>query len=154
MRITCLLAALLWLTLTPARADFTVGLSAYDGGDYGTAVQQWLPLAQAGDPDAQIALAGLYMQGFGVARDPAIAVQWYRRAAQQGAAMAQLNLGDLYRRGVGVMRDLVTAYAWLHLAAESGQPWAQKQRASLNSQLTQAQITTALTLAPRLSSMR
>ncbi len=153
MRICCLLAALLSLTLGTARADFAVGLAAYDGGDYAAALGAWRPLARHGDADAQIALAGLYMQGYGVAQNPSLAAQWYRRAARQGAPLAQLNLGDLYARGLGVNRDLVTAYAWLYLAAGSGQVWAENRLSILRQQLSSERIREALTLAPQLAPM-
>lgn len=147
MRMMLFVTALVWLGLSPARADFTAGLQAYDGGDYGQALAEWQALAQVGDPDAQTALAGLFIQGLGVARDPAMAVHWYRRAALQGAVMAQLNLGDLYARGLGVERDLVRAYAWLELAARARQGWARRRRDEIGKHLTPGRIAAALALA-------
>jgi TPR repeat protein len=154
MRMICLVTVLVWLGLSPARADFAAGLQAYDGGDYALAWAEWQAQAQAGDPDAQIALAGLFIQGLGVARDPAMAVHWYRRAAQQGAVMAQLNLGDLYARGLGVERDLVRAYAWLELAARKGQNWARRRRDEIAKRLTPERIAAALTLVDHPHAMR
>ena len=118
-RLVCA-GVLLSLFATAARADFADGLAAYDGGDYTTAVQEWRPLAEAGDADAQVALAGLYAAGNGVRRDLGEAVRWYVRAGGQGHAVGQLNAGDYYARGWGVRRNLVTAYVWLSLAAAQG----------------------------------
>ena len=136
MRISSLLAAVVWLTVSGAsvQADlatsvqlgFARGLAAYDGGDYRTAFEEWRALAEAGDAEAQTALASLYASGQGTPANPARAVQWYRRAAEQGDAVAQQNLGDLYGRGVGVGRDLVSAYVWLSLAADQGRRWAER----------------------------
>lgn len=123
-----------------ARADFADGLAAYDGGDFETALEEWRPLAEAGDAEAQVALAGLYLAGAGVATDAAAAVRWYRRAAEAGHPVAQLNLGDLYRRGLGVSRDLVAAYVWFALAAEQGRAWAGRQRDALAEELTARQL--------------
>ncbi len=125
MRISSLLAAVAWLTVSGAsvHADFAAGLAAYDGGDYRTAFEEWRALAAAGDAEAQVALAGLYSAGEGTRADPAAALRWYRRAAEQGDAVAQQNLGDLYSRGRGAARDLVSAYVWLSLAAEQGRRW-------------------------------
>jgi uncharacterized protein len=154
MRLIQLLITAAWLGLSPARADISAGLQAYDGGDYAQALAEWRTLAQAGDPDAQTALAGLFMDGLGVARDPAAAIYWYRRAAHQGAVMAQLNLGDLYARGLGVERDLVVAYAWLELAARTGQSWARRRRNEIGRRFTPAQIAAARALADSILTMQ
>ncbi|MDA1100137.1 MAG: tetratricopeptide repeat protein [Proteobacteria bacterium] len=146
MRTLYLIIALVWLKPSPARAEFAAGLQAYDGGDYTLALAEWRAAADAGDPDAQIALAELFIQGLGVARNPSMAVHWYRRAAHQGALIAQLNLGDLYARGPGVERDLVRAYAWLQMAARRGQKWALRRRDEIGRRLTAEQIAAALAL--------
>ena len=67
-----LVIALLALCVGSSRADFIDGLAAYDGGDYETVLAEWRPLAEAGDPEAQVALAGLYLTGTGVAADPGL----------------------------------------------------------------------------------
>ncbi len=132
------------------RADFAAGLAAFDAGDYAVAHRNWQSLAQAGNPQAQIALAGLFIAGLGVTADAALAAAWYRRAALQGAAMAQLNLGDLYARGQGVQRDLVKAYAWLELAARSGQVWARQRRDEIGRKIGIIRIDEAMALADKL----
>jgi hypothetical protein len=141
MRFSSLLAALAWLAVSgvSAHADFAQGLAAYDSGDYRTAFEEWHALAEAGDAEAQTALAGLYLDGQGAPADAAEAVRWYRRAAEQGDPVAQQNLGDLYRRGVGVGRDLVSAYVWLSRAAEQGRRWPARRRDQLGPQLSPEQ---------------
>ncbi len=141
MRVSSLLMALAWLAVSGAavRADFPTGLAAYDGGDYRTAFAEWRALAEAGDAEAQTALAGLYLAGEGTPEDAAAALRWYRRAAEQGDAVAQQNLGDLYASGRGAARDLVSAYVWLSLAADQGRRWSARRRDGLNLQLTSEQ---------------
>ena len=124
----------------PARADFADGLAAYDGGDYEAALLEWRALARAGDLEAQVALAGLYMNGEGVAPDMAAAIRWYRRAGEAGHPVAQLNLGDIHNRGLGVPRDVVAAYVWFSLAAAQGRLWAEAQRDALAREMTAAQL--------------
>ncbi len=143
MRFSNLVAAIVLLAVAtgaslgaPVQADFAEGLAAYDGGDYRTAFEEWRALAEAGDPIAQTALAGLYLDGYGTPADPAQALRWYRRAAEQGDAVAQQNLGDLYARGLGAGRDLVSAYVWLSLAAGQGRRWAAGRRDEVALQLT------------------
>src|SRR5207247_434953 len=52
-----------------ARADFKAGLDAYQRADYATALQEWRPLAEKGDANAQYNLGLLYNQGLGVQQD-------------------------------------------------------------------------------------
>lgn len=93
------------------------GYVAWNEGDYDTALSEWLPLAQAGDVDAQSALGFMYYNGQGVSRDFPQAFVWYRRAAAQGSALAQNNLALMYANGNGVKRDDARALMWFNLAA-------------------------------------
>lgn len=131
------MAVVSWLLGAPAlaHADFVDGLAAFDGGDYATSFEEWVPLAQRGDIEAQVALAGLYMAGQGVRANVAEALRWYRAAAEQGDPVAQLNMGDFYDRGIGVARDPVAAYVWFALAAESGRAWPATRRDALNARM-------------------
>ena len=157
MRLLAVLVTVAVLTAAragPLRADdearFAEGLAAYDAGDYRTSFEAWRPLAEAGDVEAQVALAALYLGGLGVPADAGLAVSWYRRAAAAGDAVAQLNLGDFHLRGVGVQRDPVRAYAWFSLAAEQGRRWAALRRDELAGRLTPCELTEARDLIVRL----
>ena len=77
----------LWLT-TSAWAGFDEGVAAYDRGDYATALEEWLPIAEQGHAAAQKHLGTMYEFGQGVSQDYAEAVKWYRLAAEQGTYMA------------------------------------------------------------------
>ncbi|MFQ5775646.1 MAG: tetratricopeptide repeat protein [Kiloniellaceae bacterium] len=145
MKPSRVLAVAAWLTVsaTAGRADFADGLAAFDAGDYPAAFAEWRALAEQGDLEAQVALAGLYLSGHGTRPDLAEAIRWYRRAAEGGDAVAQLNLGDLYGRGEGVPRDLVGAYFWLSLAAEQGRAWPDLRRQEIAAQMTAAQLAEA-----------
>ena len=129
---------ILWTATTrPALADsFIDGLAAFDGGDLAETTRIWSMLADEGDANAQVGLAGLYLAGNGVARDPSEAARLYRLAAEQGDSNGQLNLGRLYLNGVGVERDMVAAYAWLSLAARQGRRWAEEQRLMIEASLS------------------
>ena len=133
-------AALAGLALIgrPAGADFAAGVEAYDGGDLATAVAEWR--AAMDDPEALVALAGLYAAGSGVARDPVEAARLYRRAADLGNADAQLNLGELYSQGRGVPRNLKLAYVWLGLAAEQGRRWPARQLTEIAAQMSRTEL--------------
>ena len=124
--IRALLAAVLplWLA-TSAWAGFDEGLAAYYRGDYATALEEWLPVAEQGHADAQYNLGSMYDEGQGVPRDAAEAAKWHRKAAVQGHADAQLSLALMYSYGDGVPQDYTKAAKWYRLAAEQGRARAQ-----------------------------
>src|SRR5262245_47284217 len=62
-------------------------------GDFKSALSELRPVAERGDPDAQLLLSMLYDSGKGVPQDQAIAASWYRKAAEQKHLVAQLYLG-------------------------------------------------------------
>lgn len=94
--------------------------AAFKKGDYKTAREQWLSLAERQNTSAMINLANLYEQGKGVDPDPVAAAEWLTKAADLGDSRAQLNLGLAYERGAGVPRDPRRAADWFRLAAEQG----------------------------------
>ena len=138
--VLCLACSVPAEALADDETRFAEGLEAYDAGDFDATVAAWRPLAEAGHVEAQVAVAGLYLQGLGVRADPAEAARWYRTAAEAGDAVAQLNLGDLYSRGLGVPLDLVEAYAWLTLAAEQGNRWPAARRDEIAVGLSDAEL--------------
>jgi hypothetical protein len=81
------------------------GQQAYDRGDYATAAQLCLPLAERGDARAEYLLGMLYDLGHGVPKNYVQAAYWFRKAADQGVGEAQANLGALYASGLGVPLD-------------------------------------------------
>ncbi|MEL0206452.1 MAG: tetratricopeptide repeat protein, partial [Alphaproteobacteria bacterium] len=108
-----LILSLLTLLSAPALgADFDKGVSAFQRGDYATALREWTPLAEQGHVEAQYILGVMYSIGQGVEQDYATAAEWYRRAAEQGLADAQHNLGVMYALGQGVIQDYVKAHMW------------------------------------------
>ena len=76
--------------------------------------------ASDGDAAAQFIVASRYLDGEGVAPDPASAAFWYGQAAASGLAPAQYRLATLYERGKGVARDPSAALAWYERAAGQG----------------------------------
>lgn len=113
------------LTATPADAGFRDGMDAYEAGDFETAVAQWRPLAEQGDPWALYRLGRAYRHAEGVPRDYARALVLMKRAAAQTANV------DVYRRAVyalaymteyghGVAPDLEKAECLYRVSAENG----------------------------------
>jgi TPR repeat protein len=96
------------------------GYQSYLKGDYQAAFEEWLPLAELGDAEAQYNLGVMYDLGASVDQDLARAASWYRKAAAQGFMDAQTNLGMMYYRGEGVGRDYAEAAKWFQLSADKG----------------------------------
>ena len=111
------------------------GYQSYLKGDYSAAYEEWLPLAELGDAEAQFNLGVMYDEGAGFARDLSTAAEWYQKAAEQGFIDAQTNLGLMYMMGQGVSPDNATASHWLNKALAQGDTEAGK----LLQQLTTAE---------------
>jgi uncharacterized protein len=89
---------------------------AYDRADYKTALNVWMPAAEAGDADAQANVGEIFEKGAGGSPNYDAAIIWYTKAAQQGNKRAQFNLGTLYEQGLGVEKDALTALGWYRKA--------------------------------------
>lgn len=120
MRAVTRLALVAMLSPTLVFADVDAGFAAYKAGDYETALNEWQPLAEAGDPRAQFGLGSLYADGFGVPMDDVQALDWFGRAAEQGNANAQYRLGVMHQNGWGVPMSDESAAVWYEKAAEQG----------------------------------
>jgi TPR repeat protein len=111
------------LFLMPGLPTWTIlggGYQSYLNGDYLAAYEEWLPLAELGDAEAQYNLGVMFDQGASVDQDLAKAASWYRKAAEQGFRDAQTNLGMMYCHGEGVPSDHSEASKWLQLAVDNG----------------------------------
>lgn len=81
--------------------------------------------AEAGFPDAQNQLGGLYARGEYVEQDYAAAAYWRTLAAEQGVVASQRSLAAQYISGDGVEQDDTAAAYWYLKAAEQGDAQAQ-----------------------------
>ena len=67
-----------------AGADLQKGWTAYQSGNFATALREWRPLAEKGNADAQYLVGGMYATGQGVIRDWVFAHMWGNLAASNG----------------------------------------------------------------------
>ena len=100
--------------------------AAYRKGDFTTAFNLLLPLAEQGNAAAQNDVGYLYDQGQGAALNPTEAAKWFRKAADQGNDSAQINLGNAYYYGKGVKRNYEEAVKWYQKAADRGNATAKE----------------------------
>ena len=76
--------------------------------------------AKAGNPSAETIIGLRYLDGQGIAPDPAQALKWLQKAANAGQAVAQYRLGTMYERGQGVAASPAMAAKWYLAAANQG----------------------------------
>ncbi len=110
---------------TPGWAGYAEGKAAFDEGDYEIAFEEFQPLAERENINAQYYLGILYRNGWGTLQDDGEAARWLRFAAFQGHAAAQYTMGYMYHHGQGVTMDIVEAKRWYRLAARQGDADAQ-----------------------------
>jgi len=109
-----------------AHAGFAEGATAYNNKNYALAYKEILPLAKAGNTDAEHLLGLMYYMGRGVPQDYKLALTWHRKAALKGKADAQYVVGAMYYTGNAVLQDHKEAVTWFRKAAEQGHPDAQQ----------------------------
>ncbi len=118
---------LMLLGLQAAYADRNDGAYAYLQGDYETAYNTMISLANTSDDEiAQYYLGVMYMKGQGVEQNYEEASKWFRKASEQGLTVAMYKLAGLYTEGKGVPKDLEFAYVWYSVSASL------KHRKSIN----------------------
>jgi hypothetical protein len=132
-----------------------------------TSVAELLKQAQAGEPEAQLALANRYQAGSGVSRNLRKAYAWYIIAGEAGSdaarqqsrsltskftdsqiAAIRFEVGEMYAKGIGVpRRDNGAAYKWFVLAQAAGDKRAPAELKKLASSMRQSEVQEARTRA-------
>jgi uncharacterized protein len=146
MRPAAALIAVLWLNTLMAPVSLADAPPS-PLADFSTNAQVLEALAAQGNAIAQFNLGVLHDTGRGVWQDHAAAARWYRLAAKQGHAAAQFNLGGLYFEGQGVAKDMVRASLWFTLAAIAGFDGASRNRNTVATLLTAAELAAVQQLA-------
>jgi uncharacterized protein len=130
-----------------AAAQIDDAEAAFNQSDFPAALQLLRPLAEQGDPRAQVSLGQMYDFGYGVPQDYAETLKWYRKAADQGYYVGQYLLGFMYKVGRSVPQDYVAAHMWWNLAAAAGDQYSAKHRDEVAALMTPEQIGEAQKLA-------
>ena len=101
-------------------ADFVTGERAFSNKRYSEALQQFRPLAEAGDFRAQYYMAYMYLNGYGVTRNDALGLEYLQKSLDQNYHLAQALMGFLYSRGEVVPADYKKAISLYQKAADQG----------------------------------
>jgi len=119
--------SMMLLISTTWASTLNEGFAAFKAKNYEQALQLLQPEANKGVATAQGVLARMYVNGWGVAKDPGTAIKWARLAAAQGDPAGQSVLGFIYSRGRGVEKDYFEAVKWYRLSADQSDAGAQGQ---------------------------
>jgi TPR repeat protein len=115
--------------------DLAMGARAVDEGRYDDALKLLAGHAKEGDAQAQFLVGFLYWNGFGVAKDTAMALHLFRVSAEQGENGRAMNaIGYAYQMGQGVSADPAQAASWYGKAGEAGEPRGLNNLANLTAQ--------------------
>lgn len=129
------------LIVFPVRAEpYDDGMEALEKKNYEAAVAALEKAAIQGNLKANYQLGLLYLNGEGVAKDPARALGQFEEAGERWAARlrykdgyadAQYMAGTMHRDGIGTKKDVDEAALWFERAAEQGHSEAQFALAEL-----------------------
>lgn len=109
-----------FLTFSISNAsDYYDGVTAYEKGDYSTAIKKWKPLAEQGNADVQNKVGDMYESGEGTVHNYTEAVRFYELSARQGNARGMLRLAAMYQMGKGLEKDKIYAYMWYSLGIQA-----------------------------------
>ena len=89
----------------------------YDRSDSKSALDAWIPAAEAGDLEAMNRVALIYEGAYGGDANPERAAAWYRRAAEGGYKPAQFSLATMLEQGKGVEKNILEALEWYRKAS-------------------------------------
>ena len=121
--------------------DYDTGATAYENGDYTTAISHLKPLAQQGDKKAQFIMGYIHKDISGKFADLDESFYWYNKSARQGHPAAQNNMGGFYWRGQGnFKKDYTLAYMWWTVAKINGNKVAPRNIDRLTQYLSSSEI--------------
>ena len=138
--IAFLCAICLWFALIPqALADkrsreaveALEAYAVYKMAMYDEAYTRFMALAEKGNQQGMLNVAGMLTAGLGVAKNLDAAFGWYRKSAQQGSVIGMFYLAQAYRHGHGTDRDSAAAQRWYRRASDAGSHDAQLAIAEL-----------------------
>ncbi|MEJ2470015.1 MAG: tetratricopeptide repeat protein [Desulfuromonadales bacterium] len=106
--------------VTPSEKETSECRKYLDIMKYSQAFAVCTEAAKAGDPDAQLGLSLMYLNGWGVSQNEDEAIRLLIAAADQRYPPAQYALASSYMTGSGVPKDRTKALMLLRQSAEQG----------------------------------
>lgn len=135
---------------SPARADaeLDAALAHLQAGEFFEALEELLPLANAGNARAQANVGMIYHYGLVSGKNFQKASDYYNRAAAQQNVDGMLGLAVMNALGQGYGKNMIEAYKWLLLAQERLPPGTERDRVggameSFREEMTTGEVETA-----------
>ncbi|HJZ33977.1 MAG TPA: SEL1-like repeat protein [Hyphomicrobiaceae bacterium] len=97
---------------------------AFDQGRYLTALELAVKASETGDPQAHTLVGRIYGEGYGVAKNSALAAKWYARGAELGDPESMFAYAMMLADGQGVDKDHAAAAGYFEAAAMHKHPMA------------------------------
>ena len=104
----------------PWNAEVDAAVRDVEAGETERAIGQLVPLAEAGNVDAQHILGSIHEHGIGTAEDYCRALHWYRQSAAQDDTRGLIGLAGLYQLGLCVRKDYREAARYYKRAGDLG----------------------------------
>jgi len=105
---------------SPTLAGMTEAKAAFNARDYKTAFREYLPLAEAGNAEAQFWIGDMYRFGLGRPQDYNTAIQWFKRSANNGYVRVMISLGYMAGKGQGMKSSKESENGCNTIAAKYG----------------------------------
>ncbi|MCP1659412.1 tetratricopeptide repeat protein [Neisseria perflava] len=103
-----------------AKALLDEGIDAYNRRDYSDAMTLFTQASAAGHMKAPRYIGLMYLNGYGVTKNPMRAVAEFTKGAEQGDITSQYWLAYCYEQGIGVQKDMDQAEKWYQVSARRG----------------------------------
>jgi TPR repeat protein len=105
--------------------------AVYKMAMYEDAFSRFMALAQKGNHQGMLNVAGMLAAGQGTTRDLEAAFSWYQQLAAGGNPIGMFYVAQAYQHGQGVDRDHAAARQWYQRASDKGSQDAQVAYARL-----------------------
>lgn len=120
--------------------NYWEGKTAYDKGDFKTALRLWELSANRGIGEAESFVGSLYHSGQGTKKDYKKAMRLYLKSAKQGISRSQLAIGAMYADGHGVKKNNIVARMWFTIAQINKHEQADQYIEKINTRMTSEEI--------------
>lgn len=113
------------LASTAVAADLKTGIYELNRGQFKLAINEFTPLVEEGYAPGQYQMAMMYLNGWGLKKDPLKAYELLTLAAEQNYPDAQFELAIMYSEGSPIVKDDKKAFELTKAAAKKGLASAQ-----------------------------
>ncbi len=112
--------------------NYNLGIKSLEEQKYKEALKYFYSSAKEGNYLAANQIGYMYLNGYGISKNPQEAYKWFKVAADKNQSEGQFYLGYLNFYGIGIDKNLKEAHYWLTLSSNQGNQDAQKLLDQIN----------------------